>query len=384
MKIVCIAASFITSNTANSIQVMKATHALAELEHSVTLLVPGEDAADWDALRRLYGLQQEFEIEWIPENLAFRRYDFAFKAVRRAQQLSPDLIYTWVLQAAVLSLSRGIPTILELHDRVIGRLGPWLFRRFWRSKTAYRLLTNTSALRHVLVNAFDLSPSPGQILTAPNGVELERYTDLPTPEEAREKLRLPQSFTVGYTGHFYAGRGMPLMLALAKALPELQFLWVGGQAEDVGQWQDRLEAEGVQNVTLTGFVDNALLPQYQAAADVLLMPYGTRIAGSGGGNSAEIASPMKMFEYMAAGRPILTSDLPVIHEVLNEESAVFCSPEDVQTWEDALLALKDDPTRQHDLAVAARTAVREYSWQARAKKALSGFLVDQDRDDVTR
>ncbi len=380
MKIVCIAASFVPSNTANSIQVMKATQALAALGHSVTLLVPGEGAAEWDDLRSFYGLQQEFEVEWIPENLTFRRYDYAFKAVRRARQLSPDLVYTWVLQAAVLSLGRGIPTILELHDRVTGRLGPWLFKHFWRSKTAHRLLTNTAALREVLVDAFDLTPGPSQILTAPNGVELERYANLPAPEEAREKLGLPQGFTAGYTGHFYTGRGMPLMLALAKALPEVRFLWVGGQPEDVVHWKDRLEAEEIQNVTLTGFVENAILPQYQAAADVLLMPYGMRIAGSGGGNSAEIASPMKMFEYMAAGRPILTSDLPVIHEVLNEDTAVFCPPENVHAWETALLALKADPSKRNSLAAAAKMAVREYSWLARAKKALSGFPDDQNTD----
>ncbi len=378
MKIVCIAASFVPSNTANSIQVMKTTHALAELGHSVTLLVPGEEKTNWNNLQSFYGLRQQFDVEWIPENLAFRRYDYAFKAVQRARQLSPDLVYTWVLQTAVLSLGRGIPTILELHDRVTGRLGPWLFKRFWRSHALHRLLTNTAALRKVLVDQFHLTPEPDQILTAPNGVELERYRDLPSPEKAREKLGLPQGFTAGYTGHFYAGRGMPLMLALAKALPDIRFLWVGGQAQDVAYWKDRLKAEGINNVTLTGFVDNAILPRYQAAADVLLMPYGNRIAGSGGGNSVEIASPMKMFEYMAAGRPILSSDLPVIHEILNEDMAVFCPPEDFHAWEKALPGLQEDQVRRESLAAASLKAVQAYSWQARAERALSGFKSVQE------
>ncbi|MBG0787052.1 MAG: glycosyltransferase, partial [Anaerolineaceae bacterium] len=324
MRIVCIAASFVPSNAANSIQVMKAAHALAELGHEVTLLVPGQESAPWGALQDRYGLQVPFQVEWIPENLTFKRYDYAFRAVRRAKQLSPDLVYTWVLQAAVVALSRGLPTLLELHDRVTGRLGPWLFNRFWRSKTPQRVLTNTQALKDVLVETFGLSDMVDEILIGPNGVELARYQDLPSEEAARKELGLPEGFTAGYTGHFYAGRGMELMLTLAKTLPEVNFLWVGGQPADVTQWQQRLADEGVHNITLTGFVDNAILPRYQAAADVLLMPYGTQIAGSGGGNSAEIASPMKMFEYMAAGRAIIASDLPVIHEVLNEEMAVFC------------------------------------------------------------
>ncbi len=373
MRIICIAASFVPSNAANSIQVMKAAHALAELGHEVTLLVPGQEAAPWGALQDHYGLQVPFQVEWIPENLTFKRYDYAVKAVRRAKQLSPDLVYTWVLQAAVVALSRGLPTLLELHDRVTGRMGPWLFNRFWRSKTPQRVLTNTQALKDVLIETFGLSDKADRILVGPNGVELERYQDLPDEKMARKELGVPEGFTAGYTGHFYAGRGMELMLALAKALPEVNFLWVGGQPGDVAEWQQRLADEGVHNITLTGFVDNAILPRYQAAADVLLMPYGTQIAGSGGGNSAEIASPMKMFEYMAAGRAIIASDLPVIHEVLNEDMAIFCPPEDEQAWQQAIRELATDPERRASLASAAKTAVSDYTWTAREAHALAGM-----------
>ena len=382
MKIVCIAASFVPSNTANSIQVMKATHALAALGHSVTLLVPGEGRADWNSLQGFYGLRNRFEVEWFPENLTFRRYDYAFKAVRHARQLAPDLVYTWVLQAAVLTLGRGIPTVLELHDRVTGRMGPWLFKRFWGSKTAHRLLTNTAALQKVLTDEFALSPQPEQVMVAPNGVELDRYQGSASPEEAREALGLRQGFTAGYTGHFYPGRGIPLMLALAKLLPEMQFLWVGGQPVDVALWREKLIHEGVNNVILTGFVENADLPKYQAAADVLLMPYGTRIEGSGGGNSAEIASPMKMFEYMASGRPIISSDLPVIREVLNERTAVFCPSDDLQAWKAALLSLEKDRDKREVMAQAARAAVQAYTWQAREERAISGFVNDREMDEL--
>ncbi len=374
MKIVCISASFVPSNTANSIQAVKAAHALVELGHEVCLLVPGETETDWDEIKQPYGLKQQFEITWIEENLAFRRYDFALKAIQAARKMKPDLIYTWVLQASVLALWRGMPTILELHDRVTGRLGPWLFRRFCQAKTPHRLLTNTHALRDVLFTEMDKWVRESEVIVAPNGVELERYQNLPAPSQARRDLNLPEGFTAGYTGHFYAGRGMSLMADLAQQLPNINFLWVGGGSADVALWEDRLRTEGIENVTLTGFVDNADLPKYQAASDVLLMPYGTAIEGSGGGDTAEIASPMKMFEYMAAGRPILSSDLPVIHEVLEEETAVFCPPEDVSYWKKALQALKADPEKRDRLGKNARRAVEDYSWRSRQARALKGFL----------
>lgn len=374
MKIVSIAASFVPANTANSIQVVKATHALAELGHQVTLLVPGGSDAGWEALKRHYGLQKDFEVRWIRENLAFRRYDFAFKALRMARKLSPDLVYTWVLQASVLALWGGRPVILEMHDRVSGRFGPWLFSRFCTSSTRHRLLTNTRALYRVLQKDYPLDSSMGDTLVAPNGVDLARYQDLPAPKAARQMLSLPDVFTAGYTGHFYSGRGLGLMVDLAKALPEIQFLWVGGDPADVTLWKERLSAQAVHNITLTGFIDNADLPLYQAAADILLMPYGTSIAGSGGGDSAEIASPMKMFEYLAAGRPIVSSDLPVIHEVLSDQNAIFCPPGDLQAWKAALSELKEDPGRCAVLAAAAHKTAEKYTWRSRAESALMDFL----------
>lgn len=109
MRIVCIAASFIPSKTANSIQVVKVAHALAASGHEVTLLVPGDKPAAWEAIRSHYGLTQQFEVRWLRENLTFRRYDYSFKAVREARKMQPDLVYTWVLQAAVLSLYKKTP-----------------------------------------------------------------------------------------------------------------------------------------------------------------------------------------------------------------------------------------------------------------------------------
>lgn len=374
MKIVCISASFVPANTANSIQVVKAAHALAALGHHVTLLVPGNNPANWEDLQRHYGLHTLFEITWLPENLAYKRYDFALKAVRRAKMLEADLVYTWVLQAGVLALWRGMPTVLELHDRVTGRVGPWLFRRFCAAKTQKRLLTNTLALRKALMADFKLAPGAVEVIVAPNGVDLDHYMDLPSPARARQTLGLPERFTAGYSGHFYTGRGMELMFHLANALPDIHFLWVGGESAIVEKWKRRLDADGLTNITLTGFVDHSLLPTYQAASDVLLMPYGRQIAGSGGGDTAGVASPMKMFEYMATNRAIISSDLPVIREVLNDQMAVFCPPDDLSAWIGALTDLRKNPSAGQALGWAARTAVEAYTWHSRADKALRGLI----------
>jgi glycosyltransferase involved in cell wall biosynthesis len=210
---------------------------------------------------------------------------------------------------------------------------------------------------------------------APNGADLECYANLPDTAEARRRLGLVENLTAVYTGHLYAGRGIDLLAGLAGALPSVNFLWVGGRPAEVTAWKEKLAGMNIRNVLLTGFIENRRLPLYQAAGDVLLMPYERAIAGSSGGNSAEICSPMKMFDYLACGRAILTSDLPVIHEVLNATNACFCPPEDLPAWTQALTELLDDAPRRQSLAEQAHLDSTRYSWQARAHKALEGFAV---------
>ena len=121
---------------------------------------------------------------------------------------------------------------------------------------------------------------------------------------------------------------------------------------------------------VTGFINNAKLPLYQAAADVLVMPYQRAISGSSGGNIVRVINPMKMFDYLATGRPIIASDIPVFHEVLNENNAVFCPPEEVEDWVNAIIALEKDKPLRERLARQAQAHAPRYTWTSRARQTL--------------
>ncbi len=372
MKIACISTSNIPSDTANSIQVMKACQGVVRAGHRVHLLVPGKRSADWDMLSELYGLSEPFEISWLPAHPRFKRNDFAWAAVRRAREVGAELLYTWTGQAAVFGLLAGLPVAFEIHDLPTGKLGPLWFRAFLKLRGKKRLLPITRALLGKLEKAFGPIPA-AQVVIAPNGVDLEQYAQLPDAAAARRALGFQEQATVLCAGHLYAGRGADLFLGLAQRFPGTAFVWVGGRAEDVEAYRARAAADGLANVTFPGFMPQRRLPCYQAAADVLLMPYARSIAGSSGGNSAEICSPMKMFDYLAAGRAILSSDLPVIHEVLNEQNAVFAPPEDLPGWSAALGRLLEDENLRRKLGEQARRDAEEYTWQARALRALDGW-----------
>ena len=354
---------------------MKVCQSLAQTGQEVCLWLPGQVAAPWPVLAEQYGLQTPFQVRWLPSRRALRRYDFAWGALSQARAWGAKAVYTWVIQAALLAQWQALPLLLELHDRPSGRVGPWLYRLMAAHQGKKRLLFITHALQQVLEREQGIILPPGQTLIAPDGVDLERYLELPSPEEARRQLDLPLGLTAGYTGHLYPGRGAELLLSLAQRFPQLNFLWVGGRPPDVEYWRARIHEMGQTNVHLTGFVANQRIPLYQAAADILLMPYEQVITGSSGGNTAEVCSPMKMFEYMAAGRAILSSDLPVLREVLGQANAVLCPPPPAgaAAWEAALRGLIADEGLRQRLGGQARRDVVQYAWKERARRSLAGF-----------
>jgi len=371
MKIALITNSRIPSLTANSIQAMKVAQALIQLGHDVKMFAPKEtEAVSRDELLSHYGLRFVPELELLPSIRLLKRYDFIFHAQRAVKAFAADLIYTWLQPSAVMGLWSGTPVVLEMHADVSGNLGAWWLRQFFKTKGPKVMTVTTSALGKALERSTRLNFQNEPVFVAPNGVELERYEELPSPVEARRHLKLKDGFTVGFTGHIYPGRGADLLFELAKQMPQINFLWVGGTAELVEMWRGKLKEANMTNVTMTGFVKHDVIPLYQVAADVLLMPYSRSISASSGQDIAEVINPMKMFEYMASGRAIISADLPSIREVLNNGNAVWCEPGEFGRWKVEIEMLAADEPRRMSLGNRARIDVKKFSWAKREERVL--------------
>lgn len=390
MRIAIVAPSYLPARRANTIQVMKMAQALQNSGHQLHLSVPGthptyaSEKALWDEMQHHYGLHcPPFQIEWLPTHSLLRRYDFGLSAVHRAQTWKADLLYTRLPQAALFAALSGISTIFEVHDLPQGPAGNLLFRLFLQRKSHRRLVVITQALAKELHTRYGAPVSPPFTIIAPDGVDLERYQNLPSPSEARRRLNLPDRFTAGYTGHLYAGRGLEIILALAARFPQISFLLAGGEALQTGELQEKIQAQAMDNVMINGFIPNADLPLYQAACEVLLMPYQQQVAASSGGDIAHYLSPMKMFEYLACGRAILSTDLPVLKEVLNSQNSVLLPPENVNAWQIALQELQTRPELLDQLSAQARKDAQNYSWDERARRILSGLMVSSSNQSPT-
>jgi glycosyltransferase involved in cell wall biosynthesis len=397
MKIAVIAPTEIPARRANTLQVMKMAQALVLLGHEVRLAAPGRSSGAitgktgepvaWEQLAHHYGLSHAFPVERLSINPQLRRYDYSWRALHWASSWQADLIYTRLPQAAALASLLKRATILEVHDMPQGVSGPWLFQRFIKGKGAKRLVVITQALATDMALRFKCQIAAPFTVIAPDGVDLERFASLPEPLQARQALRAqtlaspssplqqlsPERFTIGYTGHLYPGRGRELLLDLAKMVPRAAFLVVGGEAPDIDAFQNEIRHQHVDNLILTGFVPNAELPLYQAACDILLMPYQQRVAASSGGDISRYLSPMKLFEYLASRRPIISSDLPVLQEVLNPQNAVLVGANDLDGWVQAISRLQANPGLRDRLASQARQDAQRYTWEMRAERILEGL-----------
>jgi glycosyltransferase involved in cell wall biosynthesis len=116
----------------------------------------------------------------------------------------------------------------------------------------------------------------------------------------------------------------------------------------------------------------------------LLAPYQSSVTVPGGGDVGRWMSPLKIFEYMAAGKAILASDLPVLREILSHgETALLCPPHNIESWIESLNQLQKDPELRALLGNNAKTVFQsQHTWQARAKKVLENIMTENIEEHI--
>ncbi|MEX1184334.1 MAG: glycosyltransferase [Gemmatimonadota bacterium] len=372
MHIVYLTNGRIPSKTANSLQSVKICAGFVAAGHELTMLVPRytKTLPSPAELQQLYGVPIDFRIEWLRGYRTLGRVAWEARATAHALRLKADLYFTIDMRIAAALAALNRPTVLELHDPPPRRLDTWALRRLPGAPGLRAFVCVSHALRRILT---DRVPGFGDctVVVEPNGVDLDRFRASRSPADARRTLGWDEAeLTAGYAGHLYAGRGFDMILTLAAQYPRVMFRVMGGEAAAVQEARDVVAGRGLGNVAVLGFVPNAGLPLYLQACDVLLMPYARRVFVSGGGETAAFANPLKMFEYMAAGRLIISSRLPGIEEVLGPDSALLCEPDDAAEW-GAALERAHDPELRERLARRARQDVEVYGTDLRAQRILS-------------
>jgi glycosyltransferase involved in cell wall biosynthesis len=366
VRIAYVSNSVLPSRAANTVQVLKMCDALASRGHDLRLFLRTKgQPVEWRGVLQAYKLTGGFEVDWVKDRaLRGWRHVYGFLAARRAHTWGADLVYSRLIPACFAAAALGRPVIFEGHKPPLGRTDLWMLKRLIHSGRLLRVVVISEALRREYLRVYPSLQS--RILVAPDGADSppKRMRPLAPPDQ-------PQS--VGYAGHLYPGKGMELILAIASMAPWARFHVIGGTEADIERW--RPAAGELYNVIFEGYLPHSDVIERLTSFDVLIAPYLRRVADEGRTDIGQWMSPLKLFEYMAAGRPILCSNLPVLAEVVrHQEEALLCDPDDADAWVAGLRRLRDDPSLGETIGRKAHAALlQKYTWSRRADCVLEGL-----------
>lgn len=376
-------------------------HGLQIVQNCEAFADAGADVSLWAAARQNtpelrgvadiwahYGVQHNFRLRRLPtidllglvsgQDTPLSRLIFRLQAVTFALSmligalLTPARVYYSrdALVISLLSLIKPASQIgYEAHSKARGRAGVRLQARAVRHASVF---ATTARLRDDLIA---LGADPARVFVAHDGVRLDRFAKLPSRAEARAAFGWPEeAFITGYIGRLHTmsmDKGVGLLVDALAAIPGAALALVGGpddQAEALrARWLDHgLPAD---RFLYAGQVHPDRVPAALAALDVAAMPFPWTE------HFAWYASPIKLFEYMAAGCAIVASDLPSTAEVVTDgETALLVPPSDTTALREAIARLKEDAALRQTLGEAARSLVlREYTWGGRARQILTAI-----------
>jgi len=281
-----------------------------------------------------------------------------------------------------LVLAAGLPMVFECHRSQLHKKYRTL-DYFWRRKLIESSKTDmfrkfiviSKALAHHWIKA---GVPANKVVALHDGVDAHQYSVVYDQDSMRNKLGLPNGRKiVVYAGSLYENRGIENITKLAVLFPEALFIVVGGPEEKKIEFQKVCQAQNVSNIVFTGYVAHHKVKDYLFASDVLLMLWTKEVKTING------CSPLKMFEYMGAGRIIVGHAFPTIKEVLKDGENAYLV--DHESFDDLCgkmkLALRQ--SYPNTMAKKARElAINKYSWEARATRLLKSIhVICGDKDE---
>lgn len=368
MKITVIFNNRLPTERAHGLQIIKTCEAFALAGIETELIIPDvlnnikEDVFDYYWVKRIFTVKKKkcwgksYRMKYASFliNLLFSRTN------------KERIIFTRHPEIAFLFSRLGYKVIFELHN--------WRPERKKRNvfllKKVFLIIATTKIIKQEFVkNGFNEE----KIMVVPNGVELADFNLKLNKEKIRKLLDLPLDKTIIlYSGHLYRQKGVYTIIEAAKELLEKHFVFIGGLLSDVESL--KRAARELKNIEIRGPKKYIEVPRYLKAADMLV------IANSGADETERnFTSPLKLFEYLAAGKVIIASQVPAIKEFLNENEAVFFEPDNPQSLVKAIQEISDDLEKQEKLANSALELAKNYTWQSRIERIVN-FVKNYGQD----
>ncbi len=378
MKLIYIANTRIPTEMAHGLQIMKMCEAFASSYKNqresirVELVVPRrfsisslgkKDPFEYYKVNKIFKIKKIFCFDLTPLNkylgpissltqaLSFSFFSFLYLLFKKA-----DIIYGRD-RFDLLLIGFFRPFVFEVHK--IHK-----FLDFFLAKRAKKLVVITRGVKEALVKE---GVEDRKILVAPDGVDIKIFNlERSTPEAKKELKLASDKKIVLYTGHLYKWKGVETLALASKFLDQNTIIViVGGIKWYLSNFKNFVKKNNLKNILILGHRDYSEIPYFLKAADCLVLT---------GTKKSEVSkyqtSPMKMFEYMAAKKPIIASDLPSFREILNEKNCIFVEPDNPEAMAIGIKKVLNDLELSKKISEQAYQDVQNYTWDNRARKIL--------------
>lgn len=384
MDIIYIANQRIPTEKAHGIQIIKMCEAFANQGAKIKLIIPTRknenfqcvDIFDYYEVKKNFKIKKIFTPDpvWLiklPQGIYIKvqatffiiSLFFYFLIHLRSDTRKTALLYTRDEYLFPLLQRFSKHTVWEGHNLPSRKK---FYARFW--KRCQKIIVLTKELKQEVTS---LGISRDKILVAPDGVDLDKFKNHISKNKMKEKLLLPtDKKIIMYTGHLYNWKGTDVLLQAARLFqqknksyyPSALFVFIGGTTSDISKFKQ--QAVGLDNVKILGYKPPSEIPAYLKFADVLVLP------NSAKHKISRFTSPLKLFEYMAAGVPIVAADLLSIREILSEKNAILVEPDNADSLANGIQKALEDEELSAKIARAAKEDTKEFTWDKRAKRIL--------------
>lgn len=266
----------------------------------------------------------------------------------------------WLLEAGM-----DVPVVYEAHE---------VFSDGASSKKASRISHMEDAVLRGATAVITITDQLAIKLRERYGVD-RKMVVIPSatalPDIAPCKNWTRPGLSIMYAGSLYGWKGAQDLVASAQYLPGCRITIIGGDANAIEPLRATLGQDGA-TVEFLGHLSHREVMQKLGQTCIAVLP-------NRKGSVSEFTSPLKLFEYMAAGCAIVVSDLPVFHEILAAEDAAWFAPGNPEELAASIRRLLANPGRTEEMGRRMQEMAKNYTWDARAKKLIALFQSLQER-----
>jgi glycosyltransferase involved in cell wall biosynthesis len=410
-KLIYIINARIPTEKAHGLQIMKMCEAFASGGADMELIIPKrinsikQDPFEYYGVKRVFNIRKIFcvdlfRLKFVPEAISFYVQAFSFSKIavlyalfkygrpRHAELVSEspeipkracpernrrvqddNIFYSRDYITLFFLCLLGFNPVAEIHDYRSEKSRWWLCFIF---KRARKIVVNSEGTFGAIREHYKLNSQ--KCLVAPNGVDADFFNIPESKEGARDQLKMPDDkIIIGYVGRLETiGRekGVSSLLRafgkLADNRKDRLLYIIGGPNELVEKYKSELGEWGVspKAVVFAGQVEYKKIPLYLRALDILVItvPDEARYAAT--------TSPIKLFEFLAAGKAIIAPDLPNLRIILTKGNCLFFEPGNFHDLAEKIKLLIDNQPLREKLARQARADAKKYTWNRRAERIM--------------